>query len=122
MSWIYIQTSGKMFAPDGELLAVGYSGHGEGRNNPAMQAVHDVGPIPVGWYDIGPPHDTTEHGPFVMALTPHEGNQMFGRSAFLCHGDNSTHDASKGCIIFSPRSLREKIWASGDRSLEVRPV
>jgi hypothetical protein len=117
MTWTYSQSTGDL-SRDGSIAGKGYSGTGAGRNNPAMQGVGDVGPIPQGQYIIGPPHDTAHHGPFVLALTPAQGNHAFGRSGFLIHGDNVRHDASKGCIILS-RPLRESIWASGDKIIEV---
>jgi hypothetical protein len=47
--WKYVQSSGAMIAPDGEILRVGYSGRVlDGKNNPDMQHVRNVGPIPRG--------------------------------------------------------------------------
>ncbi|MFA6125072.1 MAG: hypothetical protein WCS75_11525 [Sphingomonas sp.] len=39
---------------------------------------------------------------------------------FRIHGDNAKLDrsASHGCIIL-PRAVRERMWASGDRIVEV---
>jgi hypothetical protein len=103
-----------------KLVAHGYSGAGDGKNNPAKQEVQCVGPIPVGTYTIEAPIDTKTHGPYAMHLTPDPKNEMFGRSAFMIHGDSVVHPgtASEGCIIL-PRAVREQIWASGDRTLEV---
>jgi hypothetical protein len=117
MSWVFSQSTGKL-SFNNAVVGTGYSGTGEGRDNPAMQAVRNVGPIPQGVYTIGPPHDTKTHGPFVMALTPAPGTKTFGRSGFLIHGDNKRHDASHGCIILGPQ-LRHRIWSSGDRSIQV---
>jgi hypothetical protein len=106
---------------DGKLLAHGYSGHGEGKNNPACQAVPCVGPIPQGRYHIlGPPFDSTTHGPYVLRLDPAPGNDMLGRAGFLVHGDSlkDPGGASLGCIVL-PHTVRELIWLSGDRELEV---
>lgn len=83
-----------------------------------MQDRHNLGPIPRGAYSISEPYDTTEHGPFVLRLTPDLGNEMFGRAGFLMHGDNATHDASQGCIIM-PRAVRDQVAASGDKEIEV---
>jgi hypothetical protein len=44
---------------------------------------------------------------------------MFGRSAFMIHGDNRTHTASQGCIILR-RDLREQIDRSDDKELTVQ--
>ncbi len=120
--WTYAQKSGNLLQ-NGQLVATGYSGFDEGKNNPAMQAVPDVGPIPQGdWTISGPPINTAEHGPFVLTLTPATGTDTFGRSGFLMHGDsvNAPGTASKGCIIM-PRAAREQVWSSGDRNLEVVP-
>ena len=117
----YKQSTGELTAANG-TVSVGYSGaQGIGYNNPSEEFVKDVGPIPVGCYTItGPPYNTTTHGPFVMQLVPDASNDMGGRSGFLLHGDNILRPgtASEGCIIMS-RVIREAVWASGDRRLQV---
>ena len=117
--WCYVQRTGQLLH-DGQLTGTGYSGHGDGKNNPDMQKVHDVGPIPCGDYSIGPPHDTTTHGPYVMALTAKPGTDTFGRSGFLMHGDSKENPgtASLGCII-QARPVREIVGNSGDPDLQV---
>lgn len=107
---------------DGEVAASGYSGAGEGKNNPAMQDVCNVGPIPQGLYYIGPPRDTEEHGPYVLPLIPFPENDMRGRGGFLIHGDSikSPGTASEGCIVLG-RLYREAIYKSNDRVLKVVP-
>ncbi len=104
------------------VVATGaYSGHGEGVNNPAMESVPNVGPIPAGVYSIGPAKDPVDQlGPIALPLTPIGGQEMFGRSAFFIHGDNAAmdHTASDGCIIL-PRSAREYIAASDCKVLVV---
>lgn len=101
--WTWTQTDGWLIAPGGERFAQGYSGHGPGLNNPRMQSVHLVGPLPCGLYTIEAPIDTVEHGPYFLALTPDPANQMFGRGDFGIHGDEILHPgqhlASEGCII-----------------------
>jgi hypothetical protein len=120
--WTYAQKTGDLLQ-DGNVVATGYSGFDNGKNNPDMQAVHDVGPIPQGdWIIVGPPVNTAAHGPYVLTLTPAQGTNTFGRSGFLMHGDavHSPGTASKGCIIMS-RTARERVWNSGDTDLEVVP-
>lgn len=119
MTWKYQQSTGEL-SHDGELVATGYAGHGEGKNNPEMQAVHDVGPLPVGQYWIQAPQDTATHGPYVLRLEPGAGNEMYGRAGMLMHGDSKSDpgNASHGCIIM-PRTVRTQVWESGDRALEV---
>lgn len=118
--WTYKQSTGQLFQ-NGQLEAIGYSGHGEGRNNPSAQTIPFVGPIPCGVWEIsGPPRDTPTHGPYVLTLTSMAGVDTFGRSGFLIHGDSipAPGTASEGCIVL-PRPIRESIWLSGDRALEV---
>jgi len=121
MPWSYSQSSGKMTL-NGKLVGTGYSGKGEGMNNPAMQDKARVGPLPQGTYTIGPAFKHPEKGPIVMRLRPQRGTQMFGRSGFLIHGDNKAmnHSASNGCIILGP-DIRKQISASDDRNLIVTP-
>lgn len=84
------------------VLGNGYSGTGTYRNRPEYTFLHDRGPIPAGWYTIGAAVDRPESvGAFALPLTPEPGTEMFGRSDFYCHGDNSVHDASHGCIVAS---------------------
>jgi hypothetical protein len=103
--------------------ATGYSGNGEGLNNPAMQNAHAVGPLPQGSYTIQPPHADPKVGPIAMRLAPAPANEMFGRGDFLIHGDNAqaNHTASEGCIVLA-HDARVAIGAAvlaGDNQLEV---
>jgi hypothetical protein len=122
MTWQWKQADGLLVSDAGEYICAGYSGCAEGKNNPAMQTVANVGPIPCGLYDVGSPCDTEAHGPYVLPLTPHEGNEMFGRGGFLIHGDSKLRPgtASKGCIILA-RWARELIVKDGVDSIEVIP-
>lgn len=117
--WTFKQSTGELFRDD-VYDAIGYAGHAEGRDNPALQTVANVGPLPQGHYTIEPPRDTATHGPFVLSLTPDQGNAMYGRGGFLIHGDATADpgNASHGCMIFA-RVVRERIWASGDHLLQV---
>lgn len=118
--WTYKQSTGQLFKSGGALVATGYSGHGEGKNNPSLQSVHDVGPIPRGTYIIHAPINTEQHGPYVLRLEPFAENEEFGRGGFLMHGDSKEHpgEASLGCIIM-PRNVREQVWNSGDAHIVV---
>jgi hypothetical protein len=102
--WTWDQSAGLMLDPDGKRFAGGYSGKGEGLNNPAMQHVVATGPIPQGWYRIGPLRSSKRTGKNIADLTPLPGTNTFGRSAFQLHGDNSkgNRSASSGCIIVNP--------------------
>lgn len=114
--WTYRQSDGELLH-DGEFVGTGYSGTGDGRNNPDMEGVPDVGPIPQGLYTIGPERVSQRLGPIVMNLEP-VGHDALGRTALRIHGDNARHDASEGCVILGP-PLRRQIADSADRELEV---
>jgi len=117
--WVYEQFTGALKDSEGNLVSIGYSGAGEGKNNPSLQNVKDVGPVPQGIYDIDPPRDTQQHGPYAMPLVPMTGD-LFERSGFMIHGDSVSAPgaASEGCVILL-RSVREQIWSSGDHQLQV---
>jgi hypothetical protein len=103
----YSQGKGVWTNEAGEVLVSGcYAGIGSGKNNPDMQTVHNVGPLPQGVYGIGPlmihpPGDPLRHLGPCMSLTPHPTNTMFGRSGFFIHLDNPAHPgmSSNGCIV-----------------------
>lgn len=118
--WQYEQLTGKLYDDRDALIAIGYSGGGEGKNNPALQNVHNVGPIPIGVYRIGRGIDTVTHGPLVLPLTPMNPNIMNGRYGFLIHGDSLVQPgtASEGCIIM-PRDVRSLINDGGDKFIRV---
>lgn len=117
--WTYEQATGRLLC-DGVEVAVGYSGRGAGKNNPAMEDVHHVGPIPRGVWVFGDAVDTETHGPRVLRLKPGEETDTFGRSGFLIHGDNPAHpgESSYGCIVLE-RKARWALHCSGVRLLEV---
>ena len=118
--WRWDQSAGEL-SRDGAAVCNGYSGNGRGLNNPAMQAAPGIGPIPRGrWRMIELRLTGASTGPYTIVLQPEPGTDTQGRSAFRIHGDNtlSNHTASHGCIIL-PRAARERIWRSGDRSIEV---
>lgn len=122
MPWTYKQSSGGLTDPNGVVIGIGYSGHGAGVNNPEMQDQPDVGPIPQGFWSIGPSFGSPTKGPVVCDLTPLPLTNTFGRSGFMLHGDSiefaGQEEASHGCIIMS-RLVRETVAASGDRVLQV---
>ena len=117
MPWKYDQSSGEL-SYNGMVIGTGYAGKGIGKNNPKMEHVVDVGPIPKGEYQIGPAHrSSTGLGPVVLDLDP-VGHNALGRTLFRIHGDNATSTASEGCIIMS-RPVRQRVADSQDRILEV---
>lgn len=116
----YNQKTGELFDNNGELLGKGYAGHDVGKNNPEMEDVKMVGPLPKGIYAIGLPYNSAHTGPFTLPLIPNPSNQMFGRSDFKIHGDSLDNPgtASNGCIILA-RPIRELINSGTDKRLEV---
>ena len=127
MSWSYRQDKGMMFKPDGTLLyADGYAGgnkgqNPEGINNPLMQFVKDVGPLPQGKYTMGTPVEGTQLGKLAIPLYADLGNDMGGREGFYIHGDlvdGPPLSASDGCII-APHDARVTMAASDDKVVEV---
>lgn len=120
--WTYQQSTGKLWH-DGTLIGVGYSGFGEGKNNPALQALPNIGPITRGLWTIGPLEHLDKPGPHgvcTMRLDPMPGTVVYGRSLFLMHGDALEHPgaASHGCIV-QALIVRCHVGASDDRALQV---
>jgi hypothetical protein len=130
--WTFEIITGKMYRPNGSLLATGYAGGWGGisadKNNPAAENIPDEGPLPEGMWTIGPSFYNVEMGcAVVMRLTPDPDVNLKGRDAFsgglehfMIHGDSLENPgcASKGCIIM-PRTARNEISASIDRRLSV---
>ena len=136
--WKYNSTTGDMLTPEGFKIGVCYSGHGAGLNNPSMENVRGVGPIPRGFYQFGeffddlppsPPDGNHHKGPMVCHLVCVHKNAdgewedcpaPYGRSGFMLHGDNGAqnHTASDGCII-AARFIRAKCSTSTDKIIEV---
>ena len=118
--WQYEIATGRLYDDSGEVVATGYSGSGDYKNDANAQSMRNLGPIPEGLYLIGLPRNTVTHGPFVLPLEPNSENLMWGRSGFLIHGDSVVDpgSASEGCIIM-PRAVREQIANSQDHDLKV---
>ncbi len=129
LDWIISQSTGQLYyqplaslgGGPPQFIGQGYSGIGPGLNNPAMQNVENVGPLPQGTYTIGPQQD---NGKLTasMRLTPDPANQMFKRHSFLIHGPhaNDQHDSSNGCPVLK-KDIRDQIGNSGDAILRVVP-
>lgn len=131
----YGQRTGQLWRNDGilrSLLGLCYSGNGFGLNNPALQNMRNVGPIPVGHYtlkaltaaEIKAAIDAGKgKGPSAFYLIPDAETKlkMFGRGDFMIHWD--THDrtfrASEGCIVPLLAETFSRIH-DGDM-VEVRP-
>lgn len=118
--WLYLSRSGVLLNARRDKVETCWAGRGEGLNNPDLQHVKGVGPIPEGLYTIEAPHDSATTGPYTLRLVPDPRNDMRGRSSFAMHGASKSDPAhsSHGCII-APRARRELVWESGDRTLKV---
>ncbi len=104
------------------VLGIGRAWNGLGKNNPSMQSVRGVGPLPCGWYTIREPFNHPTCGPFVPRLTPDPGTEMFGWDGFLIHGaaldPAKQGQESKGCIV-AARVIRKRIHTLGARRLRL---
>ena len=113
--WIYAQSTGRLYSPDGLKQVIGYSGAGQGKNNPTLEAIRNVGPIPRGMYVIGEAYESKRVGHHAIPLYPHNHTALT-RTDFRIHGDSisAPGTASNGCVILS-RSCRERISSSTDK-------
>jgi len=85
--------------------------HIQGRNNPAMQDKHSIGPLPQGLYRVGIWGRYPKVGGDAAPLTWIGGVDNFGRSDFFIHGPGDDYwNSSEGCIIV-PHDDRIKIEA-----------
>ncbi len=119
MNRTYSQSTGALKVA-GHVLAYGYSGHGEGKNNCKAESLQGIGPIPRGKWKITRWDDVHgDKGPVVAVLEP-DGHDALGRSHFLIHGDSKSTPgaASHGCIILS-RAIREQWRDSKETEFEV---
>jgi hypothetical protein len=126
--WKFVITSGALIDPTGKQIALGYAGgnlgkNPEGINNPLVVSVHNIGPLPPGFYTFGHLYDPhPKLGRYAFELIPDAQNVMFGRSGFFCHGDTAiSRHASEGCIIM-PHDIRVLMFTSGDHRLQVVAV
>ena len=116
--WLYSQSSGQLTDPTGQPLARCYSGTGLGRNNPAMESVKGIGPIPKGRYTISKAYNHMTLGRCVMNLDALPGAETFGRGDFRIHGNNQANDASHGCVV-ADKPYRQAVAVSLVRFLSV---
>lgn len=126
--WTFESSTGRMFTPEGKLVAIGYAGGDLGTrpdaiNNPALQNVHNVGPLPEGMYTFGPwISNHPRLGKDVFSLIPDPSNNMFGRGDFYVHGDTLLpRHASEGCIVM-PNAVRVAMYDSPCHHLQVIAV
>jgi len=105
MICFYNQRIGRMSC-SGPGSGNGYSGTGPGRNNPDYNSVPFVGPTPRACYIVGELIPTSNLGPNIRQLTPVDTFPSDTRdpSTIYMHGNNSSNDASKGCMIMPPQT------------------
>jgi RHS repeat-associated protein len=115
----FSQRTGRLLCVDhtgtAYLDATGYSGRGEGRNNPALQGVVNTGPTPRGDWRIEAPEDRPKSTGLVSRpLTPLPGNTVFDTlrdpDSFVIHGadPNRPENSSRGCPVLG-RQVRESL-------------
>ena len=121
--WTYSQSTGEL-KQNGKLMGTGYSGRNvpggpQGRNNPELEAMPNIGPVPRGRYTIPNPVKVAHNSPPVFPLAP-KGHNAHGRTGFQIHGNNVKNDASRGCIILDfPVRTAIKKTLKKDREIEV---
>ena len=127
--YTYEQSTGKLYTSAGSLFGTGYSGNGEGKNNPAWQAIKDHGPLPCGVYQaIRLIERDPQVGWYAIHLAPNSATEtaitLLGRDwdSFYMHGDSVDHpgSASDGCLVFN-RSTRLDFWQGSDKMIQVVP-
>lgn len=121
---LYSQHAGMLWAKNKSeqyslITARAYAGKDAGKNNPHLEAVKNIGPIPRGEWIISDCQAHPRLGPLALRLWPC-GHTAHGRTEFFIHGDSVSRpgEASDGCIIL-PRGIRETIWDNHFRSLTV---
>jgi len=115
--FVYSQKTGKLTL-DGREIGAGYSGKGDGKNNPDKEKERNVGPIPAGLWKVGKAREYKGMKD-CFDLTP-DGHDAHNRTEFLIHGDSkdSPGTASEGCIILNA-AARKRIADSGVTRLRV---
>ena len=122
----YSQSSG-VLTLNGLQLAHGWAGNHDGKNNPDLQTMRGVGPLPRGLYTLDGWEAQHDHlGPMVCHLTPDKSNNMRAsdgedRNGFYIHGPSTGANygqESMGCIVLL-RADRVSVKNSGETRLEV---
>jgi RHS repeat-associated protein len=112
----YYQSTGQMICVNDQTgqqyyNEIGYAGTGRGWNNPDMQGVPFIGPIPRGkWKVEGNPYKSPITGRNTIRLTPLQDNECQNMErdckSFRIHGNNKRNDASLGCIIMPENRIQ----------------
>ena len=100
----YSQSDGTLTNYEVNVIANGWAGHGQAKNNPFMENERSLGPLPKGLYRVGEWQTHPRLGPLAAPLEQIEG-ETFGRSDFWVHGPSRNPDKygqeSNGCIVIS---------------------
>jgi hypothetical protein len=130
MNLNFSQSTGFVTKDDGTFVAKGWSGNDyrpkenptriQGRNNPAMQDKHCVGPLPRDMYRVGPWEPHAELGQLSASLTSMGVGESFGRDGFYIHGPGGDDPAncSMGCIVI-PHDARVAVAALNPTTITV---
>lgn len=120
MPWVYKVSVHKFYLNGVYQFDAEYSGRPGYWNDSANESMNRRGPIPRGTYTIGPAFNHPHTRAYTMRLTPFIENQMYGRDAFMIHGNSGAHPtlASDGCIILNLQG-RIAINSSSDKILVV---
>ena len=91
----------------------------KGRNNPLMQDVHFIGPLPQGVYRVGEWGMHHPVGDLSAPLTQIAG-ETYGRNAFFIHGPGGAdpENSSEGCIVI-PHNDRVAVAALQPETITV---
>ena len=116
---VFYINSGKFKLPNGTTVSA-YSGVDNSkstdskdqygayyRNNSENTGTKFKGAIPTGTYYIT--GVSSSRGPNTIILSEDPVNDMYGRNNFRIHGDNSSGNASQGCIILDANSRQQII-------------
>jgi len=117
--YTFYNSTGRFESTEGWSV-MGYSGRNvnsdgyDYRNRAESVRMIGVGVIPEGMYYIVGVNSSITSNTIVLSLDP--ANDMYGRSGFRIHGDNSNNNASKGCIILDAGSRARIASAFNSRS------
>src|SRR5271157_4116869 len=116
MNWKHEQSTGKIWNANNTYLDTGYAGRDKGKNNPSMEGVKGIGPLPHGtWQPVELFEEHPMVGKFAVRVEPANEETLqrvrsYGRDpkSFFMHGDSIEHPglASHGCMVHQ-RPTRE---------------
>jgi hypothetical protein len=119
--YVYKQTTGQLML-NNEIIGAGYSGKGQGRNNPATENQKNVGPIPAGSYKIMGKRVDGQTGATIVDTLP-SGHNAAGRwpgtERFAIRGDTNPPGMGPAGDIVVPRQVLDKIDPNGFPDLKV---